>query len=213
MEWSLFGWRDVILLLVVAMAIYLVVMVLKLSRIRRPHTSHVSPAVKSPKATPPGGMDLLLEPHSSAQSPRAQEAALSAYAEAMAETAPPPERYATPPTPTFEWDDVKELFGEAQAAAPAAAEPRRGGFGEHLADHLARSDMEMEMQRMRDEMARMHREMEEMRASRRVSPQYAEAMELSQRGLTAQDVADRLGISLAEAELVQALARGRQNFD
>ena len=73
--------------------------------------------------------------------------------------------------------------------------------------------MEMEIQRMRDEMLQMRREMEELRAARRVSPQYAEAMELAQRGMGAQDVADRLGISLAEAELVQALSRGQQNFD
>jgi hypothetical protein len=73
--------------------------------------------------------------------------------------------------------------------------------------------METEMQRMRDEMERMRKEVEEIRTARRVSPQYAEAMELAQRGCTAQDMADRLGISLAEAELVHALSLGRQNFE
>jgi hypothetical protein len=99
----------------------------------------------------------------------------------------------------------------AEPAQPVVARP--GGFGEHLAEHLARSEMEMEVQRMRDEMERMRAELEEMRVARRVSPQYAEAMELAQRGLPAQDVADRLGISLAEAELVHALSRGEMNFD
>ena len=60
---------------------------------------------------------------------------------------------------------------------------------------------------------RMRVEVEELRAARRVSPQYSEAMELAQRGMSAQDVADRLGISLAEAELVHALSRGSKNFD
>lgn len=107
------------------------------------------------------------------------------------------------------------LAASPPIAAPAAVDTPapRGGFGEHLADHLARADVEMEVQRMRDEMERMRREMEELRAARRVSPQYAEAMELAQRGLSAQDVADQLGISLAEAELVHALSRGRQEFD
>ena len=41
----------------------------------------------------------------------------------------------------------------------------------------------------------------------------ARSLELSQRGLTAQDVADRLGISLAEAELVHALSKGDAIFD
>jgi hypothetical protein len=70
----------------------------------------------------------------------------------------------------------------------------------------------MEVQRMRSEMERMRAEMDELRMARRVSPQYAEAMELAQRGLPAQAIADRLGISLAEAELVHALSRGDKNF-
>lgn len=105
----------------------------------------------------------------------------------------------------------------ADAVPPAptllAHHARPTGFGEHLAEHLARSDMEMEVQRMRSEMERMRVEMDELRVARRVAPQYAEAMELAQRGLSAQAVADRLGISLAEAELVHALSRGDQNFE
>lgn len=216
MDLSLIGWRDLILLLVVAAAIYMVVMVLKLTKLRPSRSAFT---ISEPVAPRPQEIDLLLEPHTSISPEPAinPEAAMSAYAEAMAEVSPPPpEKFAAPVAPTFEWDDVRDLFGEAGAAMPKPAQPaptRRGSFGESLADHLARSDVETEMQRMRDEMTRMHQEMEELRASRRVSPQYAEAMELSQRGLTAQDVADRLGISLAEAELVQALSRSKQNFD
>lgn len=225
MDLSLLGWRDLILLLVVVAAIYMVVMVLKLTKLRPSRSAFPISEPTTPRLPE---IDLLLEPHTSiSPAPLINpEAAMSAYAEAMAEVPPPPpEKFAAPVAPTFEWDDVRDLFGEAGAAMPRPAQPvqpvqpaqpapqKRGGFGESLADHLARSDVETEMQRMRDEMTRMHQEMEELRASRRVSPQYAEAMELSQRGLTAQDVADRLGISLAEAELVQALGRSKQNFD
>lgn len=102
---------------------------------------------------------------------------------------------------------------EERAAPPPEPARRAPGFGEHLAEHLARSETEAEVQRLRAEIDALRAELEELRAARRVSPQYAEAMELSQRGLTAQDVADRLGISLAEAELVHALSRGDRNFD
>jgi hypothetical protein len=143
---------------------------------------------------------------------------MAAYAEVAAASGTQ-EAFAVPPAPNFEWEGVKELFdAEPAVATPPsgqlpAGEGRAGGFGEHLSEHLVRSDMEMELQRMRDEMQRMSQELEELRAARRVSPQYAEAMELAQRGMNAQDLADRLGISLAEAELVHALSRGRQDFD
>ncbi|MDP1653007.1 MAG: DUF2802 domain-containing protein [Rhodocyclaceae bacterium] len=91
--------------------------------------------------------------------------------------------------------------------------PATTGFGEQFAERLANSEMEVEIRRLSKEMQAMRAELEELRAARHVSPHYAEAMELSQRGLTAQDVADRLGISLGEAELVHALSRGDRNFD
>lgn len=106
-----------------------------------------------------------------------------------------------------------ESAAEPEAAAPENIAPAAGGFGEQLAEHLARSEMEIEIGRLREEMEAMRAELEELRAARHVSPHYADALELAQRGLTAQDVADRLGISLGEAELVHALSRGDRNFD
>ncbi|MCX8016825.1 MAG: DUF2802 domain-containing protein [Rhodocyclaceae bacterium] len=219
------GWRDGILLLVVLAAVYLVVMLIKLVQIGR----------RRPTPSEPLGRSEAVPPAPSVPPPKSREAepptpplpgassvttALSAYQEAAAQA--PAEPYAVLPEPTFEWDEVRELLGEEQAAPappppPVAPAPNRpgghGGFGESLAEHLARSEVEMEVQRMRDELARMRAEMEQLRAAQRVSPQYAEAMELMQRGLSAQAVADRLGISLAEAELVQALSRGDGHFD
>lgn len=196
MSWASFGLRDGLLLLVALAAIYLVVMLLRFAQVsRQRHIPHEpGPALE--------GID--------APSPRSSRAEPELDSVPMGSSVP-----AATPAPTFAWEDVKELFGEApeRKAAEVPIAPPPTGFGEHLADHLARSDVEMEVQRMRDEMERMRVEMEELRAARRVSPQYAEAMELAQRGHSAQDVADRLGISLAEAELVQALSRGGKNFD
>ncbi len=227
MDWLSLGWRDGILILVAAAAIYLVFMLLRLIQIgRQRQAAH---PVREPEEDNLARFDTVsplrqrLEPEAApAPAPQASasRSALAAYAEVM-EDAPPAEPFAVRPAPTFEWDDVKELFGEepasAEPAVPSASNPanasRTGGFGEPLAAHLARTEVETEIQRMRDEMERMRREMDDLRTMRRVSPQYAEAMELSQRGLTAQDVADQLGISLGEAELVHALSRSRQNLE
>lgn len=228
MDWLTFGWRDSILILVVVAALYLVFMLLRLIQVgrQRQATQLASPAQEVPGRRK-AGLSLSHRPAAQpeevpAPAPpvAASRSALAAYAEAM-EDAPPVEPFAVRPAPTFEWDDVKELFGDEPASPERAPPPapsirstaRSAGFGEPLATHLARTEVEAEIQRMRDEMERMRREMDEMRSMRRVSPQYAEAMELAQRGLTAQDVADQLGISLGEAELVHALSRSRQNLE
>jgi len=225
MDWVSLGWRDGILILVAVAAIYLVFMLLRLIQVGRQRQAaqparHVPEVPERFETVSP----LRQRPESESESEvvpapasavTASRSALAAYAEAM-EDAPPVEPFAVRPAPTFEWDDVKELFGEESAVPPAPCAQgtsRSGGFGEPLAAHLARTDVETEIQRMRDEMERMRREMDDLRTMRRVSPQYAEAMELAQRGLTAQDVADQLGISLGEAELVHALSRSRQNFE
>lgn len=100
----------------------------------------------------------------------------------------------------------------AYTRPPPAAAP----FGVEL----DRSHRDMDLRQLRDEVARLHNELgalrgevAELKAARAVSPQYADAMALAQRGLTAQDLADRCGISLGEAELVWALSRGATNFD
>jgi hypothetical protein len=223
MEWFGFGLRDVMLLLVVLAAIYLVFMLLRLVQVgRQRHTQVEHGSLQAPAVETVSPLRRRVEEEPPVPEPEpfvssAAAAAVAAYAkESVKQETSSHEPFAVPPAPTFDWDDVKDLFGDAAevpGASLPAATPRRPGFGEHLSDHLARSDVEMEVQRMRDEMERMRAEVEELRAAHRVSPQYSEAMELAQRGMSAQDVADRLGISLAEAELVHALSRGSKNFD
>lgn len=188
MEWLPLGIRDVILLLVVGAALYLVYVVLKLVQVGR---RHGVPPVGDGPGEPPR------EP-SAAPTFTPQEPIVSPYrairtyedlaAEAVAAESGPP---AAPPPP---------------AVVPASS---GSGFGEHIGEHLLRTEMEGEMQQLREEIENLRRELEEVRAARRVSPQYSEAMELVQRGKSAQEVSDHLGISLAEAELVQALSRGQ----
>lgn len=221
MEWPAFGVRDAMLLLVALAAVYLVAMLLRLIHVGRQRHARMVPEDLSepPRVETVSPLRRRAEPEEPAEVRREMPPAMSSAAAVAAygeENAGASEPFAVPPAPTFEWGEVKDLFGDAvevptPVSRPQAAPPA-SGFGERLADHLARSDVEMEVQRMRDEMERMRVEVEELRASRRVSPQYAEAMELAQRGHSAQDVADRLGISLAEAELVHALSRGGKDF-
>jgi len=104
---------------------------------------------------------------------------------------------------------VRRWIGQRTApdTAPTA------GFDAQLAERLARTELERELQQLRQEVAALRTELGELKAARNISPQYAEALALAQRGLSAREVAERMGISLAEAELVHALSRGERLFD
>lgn len=89
-------------------------------------------------------------------------------------------------------------------AAPAVApDPPR----QELIDGELRA-LRLELDEVRDTVARLEQEVAELKAAKRVSPQYEEALQLAGRGLEAADIAQRCGISVAEAELVRALGRG-----
>lgn len=101
-----------------------------------------------------------------------------------------------------------------QVAAPAFLQElesqqwRRelSGFQERLAAtdaawRAAVAALEVELARLRESQGAIQ-------AQRHVSPQYGEAMVLARRGLEPEAVAERCGISVAEAALVCALARG-----
>lgn len=186
MEAEMFGWREAILLLVGAAAIYLLVTVIRLLRIGKRPAAVVQeepPLVESatPEPTPPPELTETVAP-----SPVARRA---------------------------EWHDVVDLELLAGPASAVEAPAPVSGFGEQLAEHLARSDLEREVRQLRKEVGQLRAELDDLRAVRNISPHYAEALALAQRGLTAQDVADRMGISLAEAELVHALSRGESLFE
>ena len=53
------------------------------------------------------------------------------------------------------------------------------------------------------------KDIEQLKATQRVSPLYADSMEMAMAGASADDIAARCGIARAEAELVLSLAQGR----
>lgn len=67
--------------------------------------------------------------------------------------------------------------------------------------------MQEDIDALRAEVEALRREMGGFKAARGVAPQYGEAMTLAGSGASAQDIADRCGISVAEAELVRALGQ------
>lgn len=75
-------------------------------------------------------------------------------------------------------------------------------FGEQV----FRGAVEAELAELRQQVAGLRDEVEKLKAARTVSHQYGEAVSLAQQGMAAQAIAERCGISVAEAELVRALS-------
>ena len=129
-------------------------------------------------------------------------------------------RPAEPPvsrTPPFvpEEADAEEGARSFVAAAYGAAEPLEVPEGASAFEETLQrvTEERSEIDRLRAEVVSLREEMAELRAAQRVSPQYADAMALAQRGLGTQDIADRCEISLAEAELVLSLSRGQTGLE
>lgn len=128
---------------------------------------------------------------------------------------------AVPEAPAVPRDEPHdEPHGEPRFArfAPQSAlgDDGRGGGAGDFSRELAASSRDLELRRLRQEMdqvlanmTRLSEEVSAMRASRNVSPQYSEAMTLALQGESPDGIAARCGISIGEAELVAALARGK----
>lgn len=107
------------------------------------------------------------------------------------------------------------------AAAPAQASAAPAAFGLELEVQQLRRELALLRQDLADavaageetdrrleaETARLGEAVEGLQAERSISPHYGEAMVLARRGLPAEAVAERCGISVAEAALVCSLAQ------
>ncbi|HEX5394284.1 MAG TPA: DUF2802 domain-containing protein [Rhodocyclaceae bacterium] len=112
---------------------------------------------------------------------------------------------------------IKPRNRVAENPAPEAATGREssGGFDRMLNESQQRivQSQARELQLLQEEVrvlqqtqADMRDEIEQLKAARNVSPLYNEALNMAQHGLNAEGIASRCGISIAEAELVAALA-------
>jgi hypothetical protein len=106
--------------------------------------------------------------------------------------------------------DAVRMPPESTPAAP------RQEFGEEL----ARFNVEVEVKalrrecaQLREELARLSEDMARLKVTGNASPLYSEAMVLARQGMAADGIAGHCGISIGEAELVAAMARGASEFD
>lgn len=167
------GWREGLLVLIIFLALYIVMVLLRIRRLRRQKT--------------------MVEPV-----PQALEPVLKALNESAVEFAEPDR-----PVP-----DAREV---AWSEAPA-----------HMAQEAFMRGVENELAQMREELdalrgefsalrEEMRHELAQMRASQSVSPLYSDAMQMAMTGYGADVIAERCGISRAEAELVVSLVKNREH--
>jgi HAMP domain-containing protein len=117
-----------------------------------------------------------------------------------------------------------------QAAYDVGAAPPEAGDADddpplepppHLAEEAFMRGVESELAQMREELdalrgefaalrEEMRHEATQLRASQTVSPLYSDAMQMAVTGYGADVIAERCGISRAEAELVAALVKNQQ---
>lgn len=102
----------------------------------------------------------------------------------------------------------------------AMAEAQNPSSEQVFADELARSSVDLELDRLRresahlrEEVANLAAEVARLKATRNVSPLYNEATALAQQGMPASGIAGHCGISIGEAELVAALVRSGTEFE
>lgn len=104
------------------------------------------------------------------------------------------------------------IGAEPHSESPAVAE---SAFSRELARTSVEAELEhlrRECAQLREELARVAEEVKRLKANRNVSPLYDQATALAQQGMPAAGIAGHCGISIGEAELVAALARGGSDF-
>lgn len=97
----------------------------------------------------------------------------------------------------------------SRMSRPKLPEPAWRKDPAEFGQQVVKSGMEAELAELRRELSALKEEVSLLKAARNVSPQYGEAVALAQQGMTAQQIAERCGISVAEAEMVCALSRAK----
>ncbi|MDD5296903.1 MAG: DUF2802 domain-containing protein [Rhodocyclaceae bacterium] len=113
--------------------------------------------------------------------------------------------------------DLPESTDKALFSAPSGHPAPRAAEVVQVADTVGFATrqfmrgVEAELDQVRTELAALKEEIAHLKAARQTSPHYAEAMSLASDGADVQTMADRCGISVAEAELVRALTRREEH--
>ncbi len=116
---------------------------------------------------------------------------------------------AIPPTPTRAEPETPSIAAPARDPAMAL---EMAAYRDDIRNEVAQ--MREELDALRAEFAALREEMRgeaaHLKASQSVSPLYSDAMQMAMNGYAPEVIAERCGIARAEAELVIALAKNRE---
>lgn len=124
---------------------------------------------------------------------------------------------------TAESDDDEESGPLYSVASPVPASAGADAAPDAFQHELEVRQLRRELEQQGGALAELRRELDEIReqlrarkeqadaavVTRGASPEYNEALVFARRGLDAETIAERCGITVAEAELVQSLARSQ----
>lgn len=193
---SEFGVRETIVLLVVFVAVYMLVVVLRMKGLSAPRKAD--------------GLSSARYDADLAQSSRRKDDLDRFYV-----TPPRGEPVIPAAEPARRHDAARPV---SKYFAEELADPPRAGVASFDQEKLTRLERELsatreELDALRSSFAEvrdeLRAEVERLKAAQRVSPLYADSMQMAIAGASAEEIAARCGIARAEAELVLSLARGR----
>jgi hypothetical protein len=101
----------------------------------------------------------------------------------------------------------------ARLSRPRTGTPAWRQDPARFGEQALKKGIEAELDELRSEIAALKERVGLLEAARNVSPQYGEAVALAQKGMSAERIAERCCISVAEAEMVCALSRVRESKD
>ena len=198
-----FGWRDWMLMLIVLTAIYMAVVFLRLQRVGR--VAEEVAAQHLSAARYDADLNGVKEPSSPVVTSRREPVA--AYAsEARSE------RKADRPRGI---ESVADEYVRDPVAALARANADRAAI-ERLQREMSQvKQLREEIDTLRTTFSslreELYQELAQLRVSQQISPLYGDSMQMALAGASPEDISDRCGIARAEAELVAALARSRED--
>ena len=180
------GWREGLMAIVALLAIYMAIAFWRMYRLRHPPSDEAPP--------PPFAASVAVAAYTAAQ-PQ----------ESLPEPAPAPE----PPAPALGSADFPFPWNE-----PPEPDPQ-GERIEALEKKLAR--LNKEVKALREETVQLREALKKREEPRKpplaqmIAPQYSDAMQMALQHHDAATISQQCGISRAEAELVVALVRNRDN--
>ncbi len=177
------GWREALLGVVALLGLYVLVVVVRLRRLKK-------------RTAPPAAELAAGEPLPEPVPPSAESPA-----------GVPLQRV----EPDFPWNEPPDAAPVESVALDAAAQRRLQATEAEL------TELRDEMSAMRGELAALREELakqlERVQAAQHVAPIYGDAMQMAVAGYDAAAIAERCGVARAEAELVVALIRNRDNVE